>query len=107
MLSRLAGGKTFHERLANLRELAETALIADILRGQRQIVAGQTVYSNPAEVYRAAVEYARDGGGRLTGPTKIRQAARDVLGQREDMAMESVGILYDLNGRSLENLQAD
>ena len=106
-MTRKAGAKAFQERLGNLRELAETALIADILRGHRQIVAGQTIYSNPAEVYQAAVQYARGGDRRPATLAGIRQAAREVLGQREDMAMEGVGILYDINGRSLSDLQAN
>lgn len=97
-----AGSHSFRRKLNDLRGLAETALVADILRGTPQHVAGQRVYSSPAQVYGDAVQSLGQEGLPVT-PAAVRRTAREQLSRVRSMIEEDIGILYDRNGQPLDD----
>jgi hypothetical protein len=89
-MNRMAG-----DALSYLRQLVETATIADVAR--RHVPhqwRGSPLMGNMPELYQDAVRNVEESGLPLT-PANIRRSAKDVLDRVDTMYEESIGIEHD------------
>lgn len=83
------------DALHYLRQLVETATIADVARRHvsRQWI-GAPLEGNMPRLYQTAVRDVQEQGLPLT-LANIRNSAKDVLTRLDTMAEDSIGILHD------------
>ena len=101
---RMAGDR-LAEALGKAQSFAETALVADLIRG-KQIAHGQLVYGNPGEVFQEARRWALEGtGGREPSPMEIRAAVPRVMSARRTMIEDGLDVLFDDDGPQFADLR--
>lgn len=91
-------GEVIRDALTRAKELAEVALVADLIKGGN-FVHGQKLHGGPGELLREARERISENPLAVrTTPLALREAVAEILDQRLTMIQDDIGVNYDAIG---------